>query len=213
MKTINLLAILALLAGAATVRAAALPVLADAGPEPVACILHLSAAIPDATRFTDDGSTHLVWEDSLGRRSGAELRADGGVVLTLADGSVRHLPPNPRLLTEAERERMQRVLAYYRDEGVDLVARRFLPSDEVIPTMHSRDPDEGEDEDGGEGKGGSLPGVWQLWEACEKAETANRNNCSFECGEAGMQGFYKAGNCGAGSSCTCGYTADRMRTL
>lgn len=197
MKTfISFIAVL-LLAGAAPTRAAPGDGPVETGDGPLECLLHITAALHEQTRFTPDGATHLVWEDSLGRRTRAELHAGGAVVIYLPDGRIQRHAPSTRVPTTDDVERIDRVLAAFWERRVDLVGRRYLA----------------------EGEGGSRPsaitervwdnrdGVWTLIDACEKAELAARNNCAYDCAQEGMGNTYKSGECGAGSSCTCVYSA------
>lgn len=203
MKTIVSFLAMLLLALAMPSRAAPAAGVGGIGEDRLLCNLHITAAVHESTRFTDDGATHLVWEDSLGRRTRAELRADGAVVLRLPDGRVKHHPPSTRLPSEQQVARVERVLAAYRERGVDLVGRRFIdPAAAPAPTP----PDSGSRWD-------NRDGIWVIVDACEKAERAARDTCTFECGQEGMTGFYKPGECGAGSSCSCGYVLGGPATL
>lgn len=196
MKAIILAAAAALLAGSVAARAAPTPGPLEDAEGPTRCVLHFSTALPEATRFTPDGSTHLVWEDSLGRRTEAELRIGGDVVLRLPGGVVQHVPASKQPPTEEQIELTRRVVAIYRERGVDLPGRRFnLAGGPFDPPP---DPEDTPVWD-------NAAGVWTLGDVCANAERLARANCSWECGQDGMTGFYEPGQCGVGSSCVCGY--------
>lgn len=200
MRTSILIAATVLLAGlfAAPAAPASVPLEPTEGPS--ACMLHFSNALPDETRFTDDGSTHLVWQDSLGRRTEAELRVGGDIVLRLPDGRVEHHAASGRLPTDEQLERIRRVLRAYRAQGVDLEQRRYVP-----PTYEEEPRDEHAPEGPVTDGWNNAEGVWNIVDVCEQIERAARTACTFECAQEGMTGFYTPGECGAGSSCLCAY--------
>lgn len=196
MKAIILVAAAALLAGPVVARAAPTPGPVEDTEGPLRCMLHFSTALPEATRFTPDGSTHLVWEDSLGRRTEAELRSGGDVVLRLPGGLVQHVPASKRLPTEGELELTRRMVSMFRERGVDLPGRRFLASGG--PFEPPPDPED-------QPVWSNAEGIWTLGDVCANAERLARANCTWECSQDGMTGFYTPGECGVGSSCWCGY--------
>lgn len=200
MRTSILILATALLAAALAPPAASASGPLEAAEGPSACVLHFSTALPGATRFTDDGSTHLVWEDSLGRRTEAELRVGGDIVMRLPDGRVEHHAASGRAPGPGQLERIGRVLAAYRAQGVDLEQRRYVP-----PTYEEQPRDEHAPDTPETNGWNNAEGVWNLVDVCEKAERTARDNCSFECSQDGMTGFYTPGECGIGSSCMCGY--------
>lgn len=167
---------------------------------PVQCLLHFTAALPGETRFGDDGSTTLAWEDSLGRRSQARIAADGALVLTLPDGGVLEYPAQARLPTREELMQLDEVVAAYWAQGVDLVGRRML-SPQQAQVRPPDEPDKVWD---------NAQGIWVLIDACEKAERQSRNNCQWDCASEGMSNIYRPGQCGAGSACTCVYEVSRQ---
>lgn len=176
----------------------------DSGDEtielpPGTALLTINSAVPEATAFPDDGSTHLVWEDSLGRRSKAEIAADGSMRLYLPGQPMRQYPPRPRLLTLSEETRVNLILDYYYENGVDLENRRSRrPSDPPRRTAMR----------GGGGLGPLI--VWMIFDTCLNAEKGRQNACIEECASIGMSAHYRSGICGAGSTCTCVYVVERQ---
>ena len=195
MKTHRLFLAAAVFAVASLAQAAPPAGLPASPGAPLQCLLHFSSALPGETRFGDDGSLTLAWEDNLGRRSQARIAADGGVVLTLADGRQQRYPAQPRVPTAEELARLDRIVAAYWEQGVDLVGRRLLTPREsdIRPASES------------EKVWDNAQGIWILVDACEKAERQARDACGYDCASEGMQSTYRAGQCGAGSSCTCFY--------
>ena len=195
MKTPRSLLLAAALAAAPLAQAVSLDDPSMAGEPPVHCLLHFSTALPEATRFGADGSTTLAWEDSLGRRSETRINADGGLVLHLPDGRVQSYPPQPRVPSEAELAQLDRVVASYWEQGVDLVGRRLLSAQES-EVRPAAEPDRVWD---------NAQGIWVLIDACEKAEREARDSCRWGCAAEGMSNIYRPGQCGAGAACTCVY--------
>lgn len=197
MKTICLMFAATTLLAASLARAAPAPGPVETGEAPLGCLLHFTSAVPEATRFGDDGSLVLAWEDSLGRRSRAEIGADGRMVLHLPEGDVLRLSPPARVLTVDERLRLDGIVAAYWRLGVDLVGRRHLSEAE---TEHrpSGSPSMVWD---------NQNGIWLMLEACEELERRARANCSAGCATEGMGSLFRSGECGAGASCTCVYYA------
>ncbi|GAB2650912.1 hypothetical protein [Arenimonas aestuarii] len=166
---------------------------------PGAALLTITSAMPELTAFPDDGSTHLVWEDSAGRRSKAEILADGTVRLHLPGDPVRQIPPRPRLLSLSEEQRVNLILDYYYENGVDLENRRMRrPSDPPRRRLVR----------GGGGIGPLI--VWMIADACITAEKGRQNACLEECASIGMSAHYRSGICGAGSTCACVYVVERQ---
>lgn len=190
-------AIAALWAAAACAWAVSGP--GDESPErpPGPALLTITSVIPGDTVFPDDGSTHLVWEDSAGRRSKAEILADGSVRLHMPDEPVRVYPPRPRLLSLEEETRVNLLLDYYYENGVYLEERRARrPSDPPRRTYVR----------GGGGLGPLV--VWMLADACITAEQRRQAICFEECAAIGMSAHYRGGFCGAGSTCACVYVVE-----
>ncbi len=179
---------------------------ADAGPgdesperPPGPALLTVTSAVPEATEFPDDGSTVLVWEDSDGRRSKAEIAADGHIRLHLPGQAVREYPPRPRLLTALEEARVGVILDHYYELGVDLENRR---------ARRPADPPRRRAMRGGGGIGPLI--VWMIFDACMTAEKGRQNACMEECAAIGMSAHYRSGVCGAGSTCACVYVVERQ---
>lgn len=166
---------------------------------PGPALLTITSALPEQTAFPDDGSTHLFWEDSAGRRSKAEILADGSIRLYLPGEPARHYGPRPRLLTPAEQATVDQVLDYYYANGVYLEQRRARrPSDPPRRTSMR-------------GGGGIGPLIfWMIADACMTAEKGRQNACMEECASIGMSAHYRSGICGAGSTCACVYVVERQ---
>lgn len=161
-------------------------------------LLTINSAVPEATAFPDDGSTHLVWEDSAGRRSKAEIAADGTVRLHLPGEPVQVHPPKPRQLSLSEQTRVDLILDYYYENGVDLENRRPRRPSDPPRRVAMR----------GGGIGPLI--VWMIFDACMTTEKGRQNACIEECASMGMSAHYRSGICGAGSSCTCVYVVERQ---
>ena len=166
---------------------------------PGPALLTITSAVPEATAFPDDGSTHLVWEDSAGRRSKAEILVDGSIRLFLPGEPVRQYGPRPRLLTSAEQASVDQVLDFYYANGIYLENRR---------TRRPSDPPRRPMMRGGGGIGPLI--VWMIADACMTAEKGRQNACMEECASIGMSAHYRSGICGAGSTCACVYIVERQ---
>ncbi|WP_374602249.1 hypothetical protein [Arenimonas sp.] len=166
---------------------------------PGPAVLTVTSAVPEATEFPADGSTHLVWEDSGGRRSRAVIAIDGSLRLYLPGEGVREFPPRPRILTAQEEARANLILDHYYEHGVDLQNRRARrPADPPRRTVMR----------GGGGLGPLV--VWMIFDACLTAEKGRQNACLEECASIGMSAHYRSGVCGAGSTCACVYVVERQ---